>query len=75
MKQTAVDYLYERLSTLYLFKDALLAQRALQEAKQIEKEQAMQDYDSGLFDGTMDNVNDRLYKNAEQYYKETFKSE
>ena len=38
----------------------------------MEKEQSKQDYDSGLFDGTMDNVKDRLYKNAEQYYNETY---
>jgi hypothetical protein len=25
-----------------------------------------------MFDGTMDNVKDRLYKNAEQYYNETY---
>lgn len=62
---TAVDYLYERLSTLYLFKDALLAQRALQEAKAMEKEQIKEAYKADL-----PHVNDL---DAEQYYKETYK--
>ena len=44
----------------------------IQQAKQMEKEQSKQDYDAGLFDGTMDDVKDRLYKNAEQYYNETY---
>lgn len=36
----------------------------------IEKEQVIDGYDAGLFDGTMDDVNDRMYKH---YYKETYK--
>lgn len=52
-----------------------IMQNLIEQAKEIEKEQSMQDYDSGLFDGTMDNVNDRLYKNAEQYYNETYNKE
>lgn len=67
MKQTAVDYLFERLSTLYLFKDALLAQRALQEAKAMEKEQIIESWIA------TDNELQRM--KAEQYYNETFKSE
>lgn len=34
-----------------------------------EKEVIMDAYDSGLFDGSMDDVDDRLHKN---YYNETF---
>ena len=41
-------------------------------AKEMEKEQIIDTYDAGLFDGSMDDVNDRIYK---QYYNETFKSE
>ena len=39
------------------------------QAKEMEKEQIIDSYDAGLFDGTMNDVNDRLYK---QYYKETY---
>ena len=35
----------------------------------MEKEQIEDAYDAGLFDGTMDDVNDRLYK---KYYNETY---
>jgi hypothetical protein len=41
-------------------------------AKEMEKEQIIDAYDAGLFDGSMDDVNDRIYK---QYYNETYKSE
>jgi len=36
-----------------------------------EKEVIMDAYDAGLFDGSMDDVDDRLYKD---YYNETFKT-
>ena len=36
-----------------------------------EKEVIMDAYDVGLFDGSMDDVDDRLYKD---YYNETFKT-
>jgi hypothetical protein len=68
-QQTAVEWYYEQTviegKTNYF--------ELLEQAKQIEKEQSKQDYDAGLFDGTMDDVKDRLYKNAEQYYNETYK--
>ena len=41
-------------------------------AKEMEKQQIIDAYDAGLFDGSMDDVNDRIYK---QYYNETYKSE
>ena len=40
-----------------------------EQAKEMEKQQIIDAYDAGLFDGTMDDVNDRMYK---QYYNETF---
>ena len=40
-----------------------------EELLEIEKEQIIDAYDAGLFDGTMDDVNDRIYK---QYYNETY---
>ena len=42
----------------------------LEKALAMEKEQIDSAYDAGLFDGSMDDVNDRLYKN---YYNQTYK--
>jgi response regulator of citrate/malate metabolism len=71
MKQTAVEWLETQI--LEIGQNNYLSLRELfEQAKQMEKGQSKQDYDSGLFDGTMDDVKDRLYKNAEQYYNETY---
>lgn len=67
MRQTAVDYLFERLSTLYLFKDALLAQRALEEAKEMEAQQIFDSYVMGSYD-----MAEKEFK-PEQYYNQTYK--
>ena len=63
---SAVEYLEEKL--LELFGDHLPFE-LLDEAKEMEKQQIIDAYDAGLFDGTIDDVNDRMYK---QYYNETF---
>jgi hypothetical protein len=85
-QQTAVEWLAEQMHDydhapasnneeyviiipVWIFKDKVNT------AKQMEKEQSKQDYDAGLFDGTMDEVKDRLHKNAEQYYNETYGKE
>ena len=41
----------------------------IEEAMKMEKEQIQDAYDAGLFDGSMDDVDNRLHKN---YYNETF---
>jgi hypothetical protein len=80
-QQTAVEWYTDELLGIKLeFAMGVIAEseyhtkrrKAFEQAKQIEKEQSKQDYDAGLFDGTMDDVKDRLYKNAEQYYNETY---
>jgi len=38
----------------------------------MEKELIKDAYDAGLFDGSMDDVNDRIHK---EYYNETFKQD
>jgi hypothetical protein len=38
----------------------------------MEKEQIVDSFDAGLFDGSMDDVNDRIHK---QYYNETYGSD
>jgi hypothetical protein len=70
MKQTAVEYLFEQLWETP--KDKFNWYLIFGQAKEMEKEQIINAYDAGLFDGSMDDVNDRIYK---QYYNETFKSE
>jgi hypothetical protein len=70
MKQTAVEWLEEMMNVNGNI--SVYFQEILDQAKEMEKEQIMDAYDAGLFDGTMDDVNDRIHK---QYYNETFKSE
>lgn len=69
-KQTAVEWLVEQSKKQEWF--TLEQETYIDQAMQMEKEQSKKDYDSGLYDGTMDEVKDRLYKNAEQYYNETY---
>lgn len=66
MKQTAVDWVFD-----YLWKNHHLAfsDNIIMQAKAMEKDQIVEAYDAGLFDGTMDDVNDRVHK---QYYNETY---
>jgi len=71
MKQTAVDWLIEQL-----IPSIALQQKYIDEifgqAKEMEKEQIIDAYDAGLFDGSMDDVNDRIYK---QYYNEQYRNQ
>jgi uncharacterized alpha-E superfamily protein len=78
MKQTAVQWLIHQLITEN--EVALKGEnyKLFELAKEMEKQQIIDAYDAGLFDfikgvfGSMDDVNDRIYK---QYYNETYKSE
>jgi hypothetical protein len=72
-KQTAVEWLIKKLTNRqngifdgfpHLSLDEIYSQ-----AKAMEKEQIEDAYDAGLFDGSMDDVNDRMHK---QYYNETY---
>jgi len=76
MKQTAVEYFEfefkDKLGQIVINQNWKLLEDIIQQAKEMEKEQIIDAYDAGLFDGSMDDVNDRIYK---QYYNETFKSE
>jgi hypothetical protein len=66
-KQTATEWLFKKLWDEP--KDKLTWYAILKQAEEMEKEQIIDAYDAGLFDGSMDDVNDRMYK---QYYNETF---
>jgi hypothetical protein len=71
-KETAVDYMFRLLDVLTFGKDnetQNIFNDILQQAKAMEKEQVVDAYDAGLFDGRMDDVNDRMHK---QYYNETY---
>jgi hypothetical protein len=75
MKYTAIEWLVEQLEG----DDSMIARviglkkynEIYKKAKEMEKQQIIDAYDAGLFDGSMDDVNDRIYK---QYYNETFKN-
>ena len=71
MKQTAVDYLFEKLWEMP--KDKFVWKHYLDKAKEMEKEQIEENYDAGynsgcsyMYDGKKE------FKNKEQYYQETY---
>ena len=61
---TAVEWLFND----YVDKGVITIE-AIEQALEMEKEQIIDAYDAGLFDGTMYDVRDRIHK---QYYKETY---
>ena len=69
--KTAVEWLIDMLVTENEITLKGENYKLFDQAKAMEKEQIIDAYDAGLFDGTMDDVNDRMHK---QYYNETFKS-
>ena len=73
-KQTAIEWLVKTINYQIDYipiKHWDSIRDIIQEAKEMEKEQIVEAYDAGLFDGTMDDVNDRMHK---QYYNETYGS-
>ena len=70
-KQTAVDWIIDKIIENNNMSEIYLSIFDVAEAKEMEKEQIVEAYDAGLFDGTMDDVNDRMHK---QYYNETYGS-
>ena len=69
MKQTAVEWLVND----YVNK-GIITIEAIEQAKEMEKEQIIESYCQGCFDITQDEY---IFprETAEQYYNETFKSE
>jgi HEPN domain-containing protein len=69
-QQTAVEYLLEKLYTEYRF---AFSGTIVDEAKAMEKEQIMESYSDGVFDGA---IRDEFYEDTkasgEQYYNETY---
>jgi hypothetical protein len=64
MKKTAVDYLFEKLWGIH--KDKFTWQMILNEAKQKEKRQIKEAYNTGVWDVGCRNID------SEQYYNENF---
>lgn len=68
MKQSAVEFLEKELNELLvLFSDKWdKVNKAIEQAKEIEKQQIIDAFKNGDCNGTFETIN------AEQYYKETF---
>ena len=68
-KQTAVEWIFERINMFCMFTDGVPDewQEALEQAKQMEKEVIMNAYTSGEHQQGFE-------QEAEQYYNETFKA-
>ena len=70
-KETAVEWLIQNIVEDQIIKAKSMSEwtTIYEQAKAMEKEQIEDAYDAGLFDGSMDDVNDRMHK---QYYNETY---
>ena len=82
MKQTAVDWLLEELSDNG-FSHLDLATDIIKQAKEMEKENIINSYVTGLVDPiimknykglSVDEIKVEITKQAEEYYNETFKN-
>ena len=71
--KTAVEFIIEQLENANVISRFAFPE-VIQQAKAMEKEQIIDAYENGLYDG--DGRNRSHYNmNAEQYYNQTFKSE
>jgi hypothetical protein len=68
MKQTAVDYIKEKLMCNEYWYENMTFDQIINQAKEMEKEQIMDAY---YYDPNCDEIKD----DGEQYYNETYKSE
>jgi hypothetical protein len=70
MEQTAVEYLYKIIhARIHIDKDL---SEYLEQAKEIEKQQIVDAFESGFYDAGENISNYNM--SAEQYYNETFKN-
>ncbi len=65
MKQTAVEWLFEKLDVV----DSSISYEYFEQAKEMEKEQIIEAYNTSFL------LRDKPYETADKYYNETFKSE
>ena len=72
MKQTAVEWLFLMMNNPN--KDQDFANKLLEKAKEMEKEQIIEAYEKGYTEDIPYPVSGGYYRmNAEQYYNETYK--
>jgi hypothetical protein len=72
MEKTAVEFLVEQLEVEFFLTDKDV-ENVINQAKEMEKQQIIDAYRSGVYDGG-ENVS-QYNMNAEQYYNETFKQQ
>ena len=72
-QQTAVEWLYSELFN-HIDMPSKHKQELIEQAKEMEKQQIMDAFNEGLVEKKPDDYLG-CQKSAEQYYKETFKSE
>jgi len=80
-KQTAVEWLRERINIRLTYEQEVLFEGIFDQAKEMDKQQKIEAYNQGYRDGENDASNIHLsigdiedYSNAEQYYKETYEA-
>ena len=74
-KQTAVEWLFERINMFCMFTDGIPDEwsEALEQAKQIEKDQIKDAWLSAWKDSMLNPLEDKYYEpEAEQYYNENY---
>jgi hypothetical protein len=75
MEQTAVEWLQKKLieSGISFLSEEI---EYINQAKEMEKEQRIMDYNAGHADGLCNHINDAdNYINEQQYYNETYNTE
>jgi len=76
MRQTAVEWLVERITKQHDKEFDLFYRAEIEQAKQMEKEQIIEAHFNGCEIGEMFNNENRAFiTDSKQYYNETFKSE
>ena len=76
-QQTSVEWLVEQVEQISNNKNLSkqesidLYNKAIEQAKEIEKQELVEAYKEGCFDSILDEKTDKI--RAEQYYNETFK--
>jgi hypothetical protein len=73
-QQTAVEWLFERINLFCMFTDGIPDEwsEALEQAKQMEKEQISKAWDDGDYAYFYSKETGRDFDNGEQYYNETY---
>jgi hypothetical protein len=69
-KQTAVEWLESNLPIV--FKDLTINKQLIEQAKEMDKQQKIEDYRSGRTDQQSDRTSKSYNRLAADYYKETY---